>query len=70
MATNLWQYKTLKLHAEGWFAGGKVDERLLEAEMNRLGAEGWELATAFDTNMHHGQTRDVVALFKRPVVSQ
>ena len=59
-----WEYKTMKLAAKG-FLGGKFDEDELDAFMNDLGAKGWELVTAFDTNMSHGQTRDVVAMFKR-----
>ena len=46
--------------------GGKVDEKELDTLMNRLGSQGWELTTAFDTNQSDGQTRDVVVIFKRP----
>lgn len=60
-----WSYKILKMQAEGWFAGGKIDEHALEVEMNRLGSQGWELISSFDTNKHHGETRDVVVIFKR-----
>jgi len=60
-----WQYKTLKLRATG-LLGGKIDESQLDAMMNELGSDGWELAAAFDTNELYGDTRDVVVLFKRP----
>lgn len=60
----IWEYKTLKLGATG-FLGGKFDEKEFDSKMNKLGKDGWELVTAFDTNMSHGQTRDVVAVFKR-----
>ena len=60
-----WEYKTVKLKAKG-LLGGKVDESQLDAMMNELGREGWELAAAFDTNKDYGSTRDVVVLFKRP----
>ena len=60
-----WEYKTLKLKAKG-FMGGKVDEEQLDAMMNELGRNGWELTAAFDTNEGYGNTRDVVVLFKRP----
>jgi hypothetical protein len=33
--------------------------------MNELGAQGWELAAAFDTDVAGGGTRDVIILFKR-----
>jgi hypothetical protein len=61
-----WEYKSVKLATTGRFAGGKLDELKLDALMNQLGAEGWELVSAFDTNQAYGATRDVVAVFKRP----
>jgi hypothetical protein len=60
-----WEYKTVKLKAKG-LMGGKFDETQLDAMMNDLGREGWELAAAFDTNEAYGSTRDVVVIFKRP----
>ena len=60
-----WEYKTVKLKAKGFFSK-KLDENEFESYMNELGREGWELVTAFDTNEFYGQTRDVVAVFKRP----
>ena len=60
-----WEYKTVKLATTG-FLGGKLDELKLDALMNQLGAEGWELVSAFDTAVCYGATRDVVAVFKRP----
>ena len=60
-------FKVIKLDAAGfWISQGQVDEAALEAEMNRLGSEGWELVSAFDTNRGGGETRDVIAVFKRP----
>lgn len=62
-----WEYKVIKLDAAGpWINQGKVDEAVLETEMNRLGSQGWELVSAFDTNRGGGSTRDVIAVFKRP----
>ena len=60
-----WQYKTVKLRARG-LLGGKVDEAQLDAMMNDLGRDRWELSAAFDTNEAYGSTRDVVVIFKRP----
>ena len=60
-----WEYKTIKLATKG-FLGGKLDETELDSFMNELGSQGWELASAFDTNQAYGETRDVVVLFKRP----
>jgi hypothetical protein len=60
-----WEYKTIKLEATG-FMGGKIDEAQLDRRMNELGAQGWELGAAFDTDVSGGGTRDVVVIFKRP----
>ncbi len=62
-----WEYRTITIAATGWFVGGKVDFGIFTNEMNRLGEDGWELVSAFDTNMGRGETRDVVAVFKRPL---
>jgi len=61
-----WEYKTIKIGAQGGFLGGKFDEKAMDTYINELGRDGWELTTAFDTNMSQGQTRDIVAIFKRP----
>ena len=61
-----WQYRTLKVDAEGCFRGGGVDAEDLDARLNELGAEGWEAVSAFDTNQVKGATRFIVVLLKRP----
>lgn len=61
-----WQYKTIKVTASGFF-GGKLDESDFDRVLNQLGSERWELVSCFDTNSAYGQTRDVVAVFKRPL---
>jgi hypothetical protein len=60
-----WEYMTLKIETTGW-TGGKFDEFDLDARLNELGRQGWELATAFDTNQIYGETRYMVFTFKRP----
>ena len=60
-----WEYTTVKMAATG-FTGGKLDEDAFTDCMNELGNQGWELVTAFGTHQGGGQTRDVVAVFKRP----
>ncbi len=60
-----WEYKIIKFATRG-FTGGKFNEVELESLMNELGAQGWELTSAFDTNQAHGESRDVVIIFKRP----
>lgn len=62
-----WEYKTTHLAATGWL-GGNLDFTAFEALLNDLGRQGWELVSTFDTNTSGGVTRDVVAVFKRPVV--
>lgn len=65
-----WEYRTLMLSAGGVFFGGAVDAQALTDHLNTLGAEEWELVTAFDTNMGHGRTRDVIAVLKRPATGR
>lgn len=60
-----WEYRTIKLAASGSWIGGKIDEAKLDQMMNDLGAQGWELVSALDTNEAYGSTRDVVVIFKR-----
>jgi len=62
-----WEYMTLVLPAAGFMLGGKVDAQKLTDRLNQLGSERWELVSVFDTNMLHGQTRDVLAILKRPM---
>ncbi len=64
-----WEYKTIKMEAKG-LLGGVVDVARFDAMLNELGAQGWNMVSAFDTNMAaQGATRDIVAVFKRPVSS-
>ncbi|QUY41407.1 DUF4177 domain-containing protein [Acaryochloris sp. 'Moss Beach'] len=58
------EYKTIKLATTGVFKRN-FDEVKLDEYMNQLGAEGWELVSAFDINRHQGGSQDVVAIFKR-----
>ncbi|MGN7358387.1 DUF4177 domain-containing protein [Paenibacillus sp. SAF-054] len=61
-----WAYKTVKYSTGGLF-GGKVDEEAFENLLNSYGFDGWELVSCFDTNYSQGQSRDVIAIFKRKV---
>ena len=62
-----WEYKTLKFETEssGYFSDGKLDEVDLDKKLNLLGEEGWELISSFDTNKCQGETKDIIAMFKR-----
>ncbi|RAR41489.1 DUF4177 domain-containing protein [Paenibacillus sp. MDMC362] len=59
-----WEYKTLK-YKTGGFLGGKVDEEEFEDLLNSYGIDGWELISCFDTSVHQGQSRDIIAVMKR-----
>jgi len=61
-----WEYKTIKIAASG-ILGGKIDEFKLEAMMNSLGSEDWELVTSFATAFGLGLTRDAILIFKRKI---
>lgn len=64
-----WEYLTLILKTGGW-VGGKVDGQELTNVLNQRGSEGWELVAVFDTSTYRGETRDVVAILKRPCSGQ
>ncbi|WP_219836092.1 DUF4177 domain-containing protein [Paenibacillus sp. R14(2021)] len=59
-----WEYKTLT-YKTGGFLGGKLDPEEFEGLLNEYGTEGWELVSCFDTSKSQGQSRDVIAIFKR-----
>ena len=59
-----WEYTTVLVDVSGWISP-TVDPAVMSAELNRYGAEGWELVSAFDLNRGHGRTSEIVALFKR-----
>jgi hypothetical protein len=58
------EYYTYKYDTEGWM-GGKVDTNRLQADLNRLGEEGWELVSSTSTNQGEGYTRSMIFIFKR-----
>ncbi|OLE56721.1 MAG: hypothetical protein AUI36_15360 [Cyanobacteria bacterium 13_1_40CM_2_61_4] len=60
-----WEYKTYKTTTEGWLVGGTINAKSIEAALNALGAEGWELVTMVISPAGHTATKDVVALLKR-----
>lgn len=59
-----WEYRTIKVQTKG-FSGGILEIQNFDTELNRMGVEGWELISCFDTNQSYGQTREVIAVFKR-----
>lgn len=68
-----WEYQTVQIHADTglFFAqGGTFDDHRFRYELNRLGWDGWELVSVFDTNHIQGGTRYIVAVFKRPLTDE
>jgi hypothetical protein len=65
-----WEYRTVKIATTGWFAGGKIDEREIDEQLNSMGRDQWELVAAFTTQQMHGQSRHVLFVFKRPRTDQ
>jgi len=60
-----WEYRVLKVEI-GRFTGPKVDISKVEATLDRLGAEGWELVSTLDTNIAKGASDELVLFLKRP----
>lgn len=60
-----WEYRTLKFESND-FTGSKFNQTELDAALNELGQEGWELFKALDTMIYTGTTQAMVFVFKRP----
>ena len=62
-----WEYKLVRFDAaKGFFsAAGTIDDAKAEAELNALGADGWELSTTFETSVVNGRTSFVTFVMKR-----
>ena len=66
MAVTRWEDMALVLPASGWVVGGKIDPAPLHAKLNEVGAEGWELATSFDTNRGRSATMRPASVLSPP----
>jgi hypothetical protein len=64
-----WEYMTLKFSTTGFWIGGNLNTDEFNQKLNALGEEGWELVSVFDTNQGQGMTRDVIAVFKRSLLT-
>lgn len=60
-----WEYRTFRVEARGMFKS-KVDAEEVQAKLNHLGAEGWELIAA-PTDSINGWTAGVILILRRPV---
>jgi Domain of unknown function (DUF4177) len=68
-----WEYQNVSFNfdAAAFISqGGLFDSEQFNFELNRLGWDGWELVSVFDTNQVQGGTRYVVAVFKRPLTAE
>ncbi len=62
-----WEYRTLAFETQLSLRGGRINGQELTDQLNRLGEQGWELVSVFDTNTSSGSTREVFAVLKRPM---
>ena len=62
------EYTVLDVPAKGFLWGGRVEFAALDAKLNELGREGWEVASSGDTNMRRGASRSVFIILKREVL--
>lgn len=68
-----WEYQTLQFDfdAEVFITqGGLFNSQKFNHELNRLGWDGWELVSIFDTNQIKGGTKFVVAVLKRVLTAE
>ena len=61
---NKYEYKVVVYDTKGVF-GGKVDSKQLEAQLNMLGYEGWEMVSCTSSNQSYGSSKSIVFIFKR-----
>ncbi len=67
-AMTTWQYTTTVVtHGFMGRQSDEINRKEFEAELSRLGAEGWELATVFLDVALHREKDGHVMVFKRPV---
>lgn len=60
-----WEYKTIQYNRRNFFGGAlKIDAAEFNDQLNRLGAEGWELVS-IAPNIAGWQAQGVIAVFKR-----
>lgn len=60
-----WEYKTIAF--DSVLVGGKIDLDKSTETLNKAGADGWELVSLLETNVHGGGTGKVVLFLKRPL---
>ena len=64
MPRDRWQYQTARLEVGG-IMKPKVDLDALRQELDRYGAEGWELVSALPLGGADGKTGGILCVFKK-----
>ena len=61
-----WEYLTIKINPDhGFFSGQTLNYEKVNAKLNLLGQDRWELVSVMDVNAKYG-TNEVALFFKRP----
>lgn len=58
------EYKVVTYDTKG-FLGGSVEVQQIEAQLNLIGNDGWELVSCTSTNQSYGASKSIVCIFKR-----
>ena len=62
------EYKTLNIEPSGkWIKTVNLDATELEAQLNEMGNNGWELVNSMD-HLLDGKTIKVIMFFKREII--
>ena len=61
-----WEYKTIKLALDGIFSK-EISPEDFDRSLNVQGQDGWELVSVVGANVGFGETKEFVAILKRPV---
>jgi hypothetical protein len=64
MPRDRWQYQTARVEVGG-IIKAKVDLDALRQELDRYGAEGWELVSALPLGGSDGKTGGILCVFKK-----
>ena len=60
-----WEYRIINIRSENY----RLDPNSAE-QLNRLGADGWELVSITSVNFKSGATDNIAMVFKRPVADE
>ncbi|MCL2846641.1 MAG: DUF4177 domain-containing protein [Firmicutes bacterium] len=63
------EYKTVLINVMSLY-GKRIDTARMDKELNKLGAEGWELVASKSSQPGWGNDKGIVCVFKRCMVIQ